>query len=33
MMTNVYGNVFKNLSHEMFVHLLRINARDKRVVF
>jgi hypothetical protein len=31
MMTNVYGKVFKNLRHEMFVHLLRINASVKRV--
>jgi hypothetical protein len=32
MMTNVGGKVFKNLRHEMFVHLLRNNASDKRVI-
>jgi hypothetical protein len=32
MMTNVNGKVFKNLRHEMFVHLLRNNASDKRVI-
>jgi hypothetical protein len=32
MMTNVNGKVFKNLRHEMVVHLLRINASVKRVV-
>jgi hypothetical protein len=32
MMTNVYVYVFKNLRHEMLVHLLSINASVKKVV-
>jgi hypothetical protein len=28
----MFGKAFKNLMHEMFVHLLRINASVKRVV-